>query len=198
LNPRNSSRALLTLGLLAALSLALALGVGGCGSGSSSTVQASTTAPARSRTSTSPAGPKESSPGASITGYGAAAEGSGKVAVTAAAHSFFTAMATRDYAGLCSDLAAANRRQLRVLLKGQASGGCPSILKTLLDPAAATEAQKAAEAPVTSVRIKGDTAFAIFTPKGGVPSYFVMKEEGGGWKAVGLAPGTPVDPTATP
>lgn len=73
-----------------------------------------------------------------------------------------------------------------------------AALKTLLTAAAATEARRAAEAAVTSVRIKGGTAFVLFRPKGGVPSYFVMKEEGGGWKAIGLAPGTPIDPTATP
>jgi hypothetical protein len=126
-----------------------------------------------------------------------AAGGSGKAALTAAAHSFFTAMATRDYARLCTGLAASNREQLAAFVKG-GQGGCAAALKALLDPAAAAEARKAADAAVTSVRIKGDSAFVLFRPKGGVLSYFVMKEEGGRWKATSLEPGTPLNPGATP
>jgi hypothetical protein len=118
--------------------------------------------------------------------------------VVAAAHSFFTAMATHDYARLCAGLGVSNREQLAAFVKGKSSGGCVAALKTLLTATAATEGRKAAEAVVTSVRVKGGTAFVLFRPKGGVPSYFVMKEEGGGWKAIGLAPGTPIDPTAKP
>lgn len=184
--------------------LALAVGAAGCGSGSSSTgatTAATTNAPAR-QTGTpksAPASPGgESSPGSSITGYGAAAQGSGRAAVTAAAHSFFIAMATHDYAKVCAGLAASNREQLAAFAEGRRPGGCEVALKALLDPAAATEARRAADAPVTSVRIKAGTAFVLFRPKDGVPSYFVMKEEGGAWKAIGLAPGTPIDPTATP
>jgi hypothetical protein len=201
LNPRNSSRGLPALGLLIVLILALAVGVGGCGSGSSSSTTTTATAPP-ARPATSPAAPAprspaESSPGSSIKEYGAAADGAGKAAVTAAAHSFFTAMATGDYARLCAGLAASNREQLAAFVKG-GQGGCAAALKTLLNAAAATEARKAAGAAVTSVRIKGDSAFVLFTPKGGVPSYFVMKKEDGAWKAIGLAPATPIDPTATP
>jgi hypothetical protein len=165
-------------------------------------VQAPTTTSARSHTSTSPGTPAlssaESSPGSSIEGYGAEVGGAGKAAVIVAAHSFFTAMARGDHADLCASLAASNRKQLQSFGEGRGgSGSCIAALKALLDPAAATEARKAADATVTSVRIKGDTAFVLFRPKG-VPSYFVMKEEGGVWKAISLAPGTPVNPTATP
>jgi hypothetical protein len=108
-------------------------------------------------------------------------------------------METGDYARVCADLTAANRKQLQSFGAGKGgSGGCTAALKALLDPAVAAEARKAADAAVTSVRIKGGTAFVLFTPKGGMRSYFVMKEEGGGWKAIGLAPATPVNPTTTP
>jgi hypothetical protein len=206
LTPRNSSRPRLipSLGLLAVL--ALAVGTAGCGSGSSSSgpapgTTAAGTPAAKQAGRPSDAGgatTRESTPGASIKEFGAPAGAAGKAAVVAAAHSFFTAMAGHDYTGLCSGLAAANRRQLRVLLKDQASGDCPSTLKRLLVPAAATEARRAADAAVTSVRVENGDAFVLFRPKGGVPSYFVMKSEGGAWKAISLAPGTPIDPTATP
>jgi hypothetical protein len=188
------------VGIIAALAaLALAAGAVGCGSGSSSS--STTTGPLASPATapdTPAASPTESSPGSSIEEYGVAAQGAGKAAVAAAAHSFFTAMATRDYAGLCAGLAASNRRQLGVFLKGKPPSGCRSILKTLLNSTAVTEARKAAGAAITSVRVKGGTAFIILKPKNGVPSYFVMKEEGGDWKAISLAPGTPIDPSATP
>ena len=59
---------------------------------------------------------------------------------------------------------------------------------------ARAKAKAAAAAPIKSVRVKGDTAFIIFTPKGGKPSFFVMKREGGAWKAISLGPGTPLEP----
>ena len=184
--------------------LALVVGAAGCGSGSSGTTGGTTAAapspPAKTggTPEAPPANPKESSPGSSITGYGTAAGGADKATVVAAAHSFFTAMASGDHARLCAGLTAVNREQVAAFTKGKHPGGCAAALKALLVPAAATEARKAADAAVTSVRIKGGTAFVLFRPKGGVPSYFVMKEEGGAWKAIGLAPGTPIDPTATP
>jgi hypothetical protein len=193
------------LGLVALL--ALAVGAAGCGAGSSTSssgAQAPATAPAaRSATSSRSGvltpGPAEISPGSSITGYGAEAGGSDRAAVIAAAHSFLAAMAASEDARLCADLAAPERGQLAAFGEGKGGpGGCAAALGTLLTAAAASEARRAAAAPVTSVRIKGDTAFVLFRPKGGVPSYLVMKEEAGAWKAISLAPGTPIDPTATP
>lgn len=180
------------------------MAVGGCGSGSSSSsTTAATAPPAKSATppaAPAPRSPAENSPGSTITEYGAAAEGSGKAAVIAAAHSFFTAIATHDYAALCAGLAASNREQLAAFAKGEGGpGGCAAALKKLLgSAAAATEAREAAAAPITSVRIKGATAFVLFTPKGGSASYFVMKEEGGRWKAISLEPGAPLNPGAAP
>jgi hypothetical protein len=177
------------------LFVALALGAMGCGSGSSPTTSSAASPVAPPSPPAAPApGRGESSPGASIKEYGAAASGTTKATVAAAAHSFFAAMATGDYARLCADLAAANRQQLRAFLKAQVrSAGCAAVLKTLLTTAAG-EARRAASAGITAVRIKGTTAFVLFRPKGGVPSYFVMKEEGGSWKATSLGPGAPIDP----
>jgi hypothetical protein len=175
--------------------------VGGCGSGSSSSSTAASTTTTKSESGsdggsgTSAAGTSGDS---SIQRYGAAAEGSEKASVTAAVHGFLGAMAAGDYAGMCTDLAASNREQLEAFGQGEGSpsAGCAAALKTLLSPGVAKEARAAAAAPITSVRIKGDTAFAIFTPKGGSASYLVVKREGDSWKSISVTPGTPLEPTA--
>jgi hypothetical protein len=141
----------------------------------------------------------ESAGDGSIQSYGTAAAGADKASVSGAVHSFLAAMASQDYAGMCATLAASNRRQLSAFAGARsASDGCPVALMKLLNPAVAGEARAAAEASVTSVRVKGDTAFAIFTPKRGSESYLVMKREGGAWKATSVTPGTPLEPTANP
>lgn len=192
-----SRRALTVPGLV--LLMALALAAVGCGSGSSSTAGSASSSAPPSATA-APGGPGgESSPGASIEHFGAAAGAAEKSVVATAAHSFFAAMASDDYPRLCAGLAATNRAQLRAFLKAQGrSGGCAAILKTLITPGAATEARQAANAAITTVRIRGTTAFVLFRPKGGVPSYFVMKQESGAWKSTSLGSGAPIDPTATP
>jgi hypothetical protein len=175
--------------------------VGGCGSGSSSSSTAASTTTAKAE-SGSDGGSGKSAAGtsgdSSIQRYGGAAEGSEKAAVIAGAHGFLAAMASADYAGMCAHLAAGNRRELEAFGEGQSSSsaGCAAALKTLLSPGVAKEARAAAAAPITSVRIKGDTAFAIFTPKGGPASFLVVKREGDSWKSISVTPGTPLEPTA--
>lgn len=168
------------------------IGLGGCGSGSSSTTAEGSSGPAAE---TAP----ETAPGSSITKFGTVAGAQEKAAVAAAVHSFLTALANRDYPELCSGVTASNRKQLQAFGEGQGgSEGCAAVLKKLINPAVSGEARKAAAAPIESVRIKGETAFALFTPKGSSASYLVMQEEGGGWKAISLTPGTPLDPTVNP
>jgi hypothetical protein len=188
---------------VAALSLALAVGVSGCGSGSSSSTTAppATTAKSNAHTSEkgSGGGGNESAADTSIQGYGAAAGGANESAVSGAVHSFLTAMADRDFKGMCAALALSNREQLAQFAGGKGgAGGCATALGKLLNPSVTSEARAAANASITSVRIKGDTAFAIFTPKGGSESYLVVKREGGAWRAISVTPGTPLEPTADP
>lgn len=174
------------------------IGLGGCGSGSSSTGSAAPATP--STTAERASGPAvETASGSSIAGFGTAARGREKAAVATAVHSFLTALADRDYPELCGGVTATNRAQLQAFGKGQGgSEGCAAVLRKLINPAVAGEARKAAAAPIKSVRIKGETAFALFTPRGRSTSYLVMQEEGGGWKATSLTPGTPLDPTVNP
>jgi hypothetical protein len=136
-------------------------------------------------------------PELSIKTYGSSATSAQKAALAAAAFSFFKAMAASDYAKVCTDISASNRKELQAFSKAKPkSSSCPAVLKTLISTRGVPEAKKAAAGKLISVRVKGDTAFVIFAPKGGKPSYFVLKREAGAWKAIGLAPGTPLNPLA--
>ena len=199
---------------------ALALLAAGCGSGSSSSTSTASTASAGTTATQGTAStPTQAQPGAttttpssggqgssstpsssgdnSIQTYGSAAGGGEKAAISAAAFSFFRAMAASDYAKLCEGLSASNQKELQAFDKAKHKKvGCPAILKMLISTRGLPEARKAAAGTLTTVRVKGSTAFVIFKPKGGKPSYFVMKREGGAWKAISLAPGTPLNPLA--
>jgi hypothetical protein len=132
----------------------------------------------------------------SILEYGSAAGGSEKAAVATTARSYFTALADRDYAKICADLSVGNREQMQIYMKGQhRGGGCIKVLKKLsISPQFVASARKAARGAFNSVRVKGDTAFLLFRPRGGSASYFVMKREGGAWRAINLSPGQPLNP----
>ena len=133
-----------------------------------------------------------------ILDFGSPASGAEKVGASTAARSFFVALASHDYAKLCAGLGTANREQLQGFLKLKHFQGkaCTGVLKRLLvSPQITATARKAAHATVTSVRVKGATAFVIYRPAGGPRSFFVMKRQKGVWKAIGLAPGLPLSPT---
>jgi len=132
----------------------------------------------------------------SIQTYGEAVEGAEGEEIIAAMRSFFTALATLDYPGVCAGLTEANRESLQMFLKakGNPGGSCEDVLEKLLLVQAAPEARRAANGSVLEARTEDDTAFVLFTPEGGEPSYFVMKEEGGAWRSTGLSTGTPFNP----
>jgi hypothetical protein len=202
--------------VIAAASLALLLAAG-CGGGSS--IATNSTTPAAQSTSSLPAtsqpgnqttgagqssssgetnsttesGSSSSGPENSIQTYGSAATPAQKASLAATAFSFFHALAAADYARVCSDLTSANRQQIQAFLKNksQKAGGCAAVMPTLLH-SVGSEARRAAAGRLSTVRVKGDTAFVLFEPKGGKPSYFVLKREGSAWKPISLAPGTPL------
>lgn len=132
----------------------------------------------------------------SIQEFGTQAGGAQAGEVSTAAHSFFAAMAASDYPGVCESLLASNRKQLQAFLKAARHPSCPGAVKRLILPAAVTQARMAATAAVSAVRVKGDTAFVLFHPQGGPASYIAMKREGGAWRAIGLAPGAPLNRAA--
>ncbi len=131
----------------------------------------------------------------SIQTYGEAADGTEEEEIIAAMRSFFTAMATLDYPGVCAGLTESNRESLLLYLKTkEQQGSCETVLEGLLLAQAAPEARKAANGSVLEARVQDGNAFVLFTPEGGEPSYFVMKAEDDGWRSTSLAAGTPFDP----
>ena len=129
----------------------------------------------------------------SIQEYGTEASGGQEAAIVAAMRAFLRALADSDYPKVCAWLTGSNREQLEQVLKAQ-GGDCVSFLKKVLTPAASAEARKALAGQISKVRVKEGNAFVLFRPPGGKVSYFVLKEEGGEWKATGLASGTPLNP----
>ena len=205
-----------------ALSAALALLIAACGSSSSSTTTATpstqastpgattttstpsseastpTTTPQSTPSSTTPSTPSSSqSPENSIKGYGSAASSAQKTALAAAAFSFFKAMAASDYPKICTDISASNRKELAAFSKAKPKlASCPCGLKDADRHPRRPRSQEGGSGQADLVRVKGPTAFVIFAPKGGKPSYFVLKREAGAWRAISLAPGSPLNPVA--
>jgi hypothetical protein len=134
----------------------------------------------------------------SIQTYGSEAGGAEKEAVTDAMFAFFRAMAAKNYHKVCEGVSAKTRKGVEQFMKfkHEAGAGCPKALGQLLNssPGASSEAKRAAEGSVGHVRIGESNAFILFTPKGGKPSYFVMTNEGGAWKATGFNTGVALTP----
>jgi hypothetical protein len=127
----------------------------------------------------------------SIETYGSDAGGAEKAAVVASMRSFVRAIAARDFPNVCAQLAAKIRAGL-----AQSSKACPELLESLV-VISPSEARRAASGTVTHVRVGGGNAFVLFRPAGGSRlNYFVMTEEGGKWKSLGLTIGTPLNPSA--
>jgi hypothetical protein len=133
----------------------------------------------------------------SIQTYGSEAAGADKAAVTTAMFAFFRALAAKQYDKICEMVSPKTRAGIEQFMKLQhKKGNCATVLEGLIgaSPGGTEEAKKAAEGSVGHVRIGEGNAFVLFTPKGGKPSYFVMKKEGGEWRATGFNAGTPLNP----
>ncbi len=190
---------------LAALAISVALLLAGCGSGSSSisvggagsTAQSERGSGAAPQASSSPNSSSSSSGANSIQAYGSAAGAAQSRMLARTALSFFAAIAGREYARVCTELSASSLRQFRAFARARRSDrGCSQTLRHLI-PSEMPDARRAARGKISSVRIKGDTAFVLFRPRGGVPSYFILRREAGAWRATSLAPGAPLNPTAS-
>lgn len=107
-----------------------------------------------------------------------------------------TAFAAREFSKVCERLSTANRGDLRRPRgSGRHSGDrCSAALRALIGHSPIVAAgRRAADGDIEGVRVKGAMAFVLFRPSGGEPSYFAMKREGGAWRAISLAPGTPLN-----
>ena len=122
--------------------------------------------------------------------FGARAADEERTEVVSAMRSYLRHLAVADYRAICAGLSRGTVEQAEEL-SGNADS-CPSVIAGVMAPRKAVEAEvlDAARGDVYQVRTEGETAFVLFTPVGGKPSFFVMKREDGRWKATGLAPGT--------
>jgi hypothetical protein len=135
----------------------------------------------------------------SIQTYGSEAPESEEEEVVSTMRSFFRALASYDYKALCDGITASNREAfVKFLQAKKEKGTCESVLEKLLVKGSADEARRAANGVVYQVRVEDGNAFILFTPEGGVASYFVMKDENGSWKATGINSGTPMRPGEQP
>ena len=187
------AKPVLAVGLVA--SLAATLGACGQASSPSAKVAAAGGATTSSSSAARGSGGAEGERARSILRYGAAAGGAERRSVERAARAYFAAFAAREYSKLCGALGAVNREDLQGSGRAlpHSGAGCASSLQALIGHSPIVAAgRKAAKGEIFGVRIKGDTAFVLFRPVGGEPSYFALKREAGAWKAISLAPGEPL------
>ena len=133
----------------------------------------------------------------SIQEYGDEVESQEREEGTAAVAALYDALRTGKWATVCNKyLSAKNLEQIELLAKQapQIKGnGCPEILGGLNS----TSSGKTPDTPagvVASMRVEGETAFAIYRGIDGKGYAVPMVREGGKWKLTALAPtplGTP-------
>jgi hypothetical protein len=133
----------------------------------------------------------------SIQTYGTTAEEDQEEEIVSAMRSFFRALASLDYKGICEGITESNREAFLRLAKAKGeNASCESLLEGLLLKQSTDEARRAAYGVVYQVRVEDGNAFVLFTPEGDTARYFVMKEEDGTWKATGINAGSPMNPLA--
>jgi hypothetical protein len=125
----------------------------------------------------------------SVQTFGSAVSSSERTEVVVAMRSFLRSVAATDYPEICAGLTAAAIREVENLSGGSRS--CPAVLEAIMAPrrVSGPEAMAAVRGRVYQVRMEDGVAFVLFTPRGGRPSFFVMKREEGKWRATGVAPG---------
>lgn len=130
----------------------------------------------------------------SIQTFGKEAGGEEAEQVVAAMRSFLRSLAAADYSEICSRLTRQTIEEVKRINPNQ-TAACPAVLRKAMAPrkAVTREIRSAERSVVYQVRVEGDLAFVLFTPRGGEPSVFVMQREGGTWKSTGVAPGRPVN-----
>lgn len=126
----------------------------------------------------------------SIPTYGAEAPASEERQAEATLGAYLRARGGGDWGGACSYLTAAMRSQLERLAaaaRGK-SKGCGAILKAFSGRGPASTRANPLTHGLTSLRVKGRTAFALFYGPHGQKYVMPMAHEGGAWKVTQLAP----------
>jgi hypothetical protein len=184
------------------LSCALAACLAACGGGNSSTSTASTSAaPA---TTTNPAVAKAAAerrtagraapfvkPRAdnSIPTFGTEAPRSDRAGAEAALRAYLSARAGGDWAAACAGLATSLRRQIQALAGASAKAkDCAAAYKTLSASTPAAARADPLSGPLLALRIKGQSAFALFNGSDNQQYVMPMAREGGAWKVTQIEP----------
>ena len=125
----------------------------------------------------------------SIPDYGSEAPPTERERAAVALAAFLQARAKGEWSTACTYLAVTTRTPLeRLLGRTQAkAGGCARVLAELSKSSAAAHAETPT-ADVVALRIKGNSAFALFHEAKGSKYVMPMRNEGGAWKMSQLAP----------
>jgi hypothetical protein len=119
-----------------------------------------------------------------------------RTAVTSAFRGYLGALASRDFAAVCANLASPVRASVAQLAARSSNEPCSITLPRLLAPTAAAVARSQANGRVTRVRINGDRAFVVFQAPGAELYQLPLVREGGDWTAALLAASTLVPSAA--
>jgi hypothetical protein len=195
--------------LAATCTAMLALGVSACGGGSSSgsSTAATTAEPSRTGESSQTAEPSRAgaagraSPAAqgsasfivpggdnSVQRFGSEAPGEEREAASRVVVSYMRARAAKDYGGECAALARSAVEPLQRLTGSspREQVSCVNALSALAGSRPAPE--NPMTGPIGSLRVQGDSAFALFHGRGGVDYTISMRREGPIWKVATLEP----------
>lgn len=171
--------------LSAALCALLLLLAAGCGGGGSS----SSTERSRQGAQEGPAESRSAGGEASIEDFGQKAEGAERHAILAAFDGYLEALAQKDYAGACAQMAATLHESLNQFSGKSAKANCAALLPSLLSPRAPANARSQAAGDVTGVRVEGERGFVVFKAPGARLYYMSMAEEDGEWKVASAVAG---------
>lgn len=142
-----------------------------------------------------PTGRSDYQPDTSLQTFGDEVDGVLKKQVSRAVLSFFRALAKPNYPRICKGITRSNRQALEeyAQIKQEPEKSCAELLATLMTPPNA-QIRQTAKSVITRVRVRKRETIVFFRPPGGTVSYIPMRREGGRWRSVTLAPGTPLDP----
>jgi hypothetical protein len=162
--------------LAVSFALAFLIVLPGCGGG------------ADAGSSTAAAKPQESNNGEkSIEGFGEESAGGDRVAILAAFHGYFEAVADGDYGAACTHLAATVKESLaQIVGRGSGKVSCAAALPELLAAGASASARQQANGKVSKVRAQNGKAFVVYHAPGAKLYQLYLLREGGEWRATTL------------
>jgi hypothetical protein len=126
----------------------------------------------------------------STTAAATAAGGRQRQAAESTLASYFEARAKEDWKAACSFLSSSIRTQLEQLAQGSGgkAKGCASVLAMSSKGETAVGLASQPTDALTSLRVRGNDAFALWVGPHGQRYAMPMVREGGGWRPAQVAP----------